>query len=83
METIFKANAQAKAKSATETVRRNVLLALKERLCWLDIQVEILWEHLVALDISHRLTALLCCVQTNGSMATDRLGALSWEPRSL
>ncbi len=57
-----------------------LLLALKERLCWLDIQVEILWEQSFALDISHRLTALLCCVQTNGKHGDWSIRALSWEP---
>lgn len=66
---VFKAYAQAKAKECNDCLQRRsteLLLALKERPCGLDIRVEILWEKSFPLDVSHRLTALLCCVQTNG-----------------
>ncbi len=82
---IFKAYAQAKAIQKKECniclQRRSteLLLALKERLCGLDIRVEILWEQSFPLDISHRLTALLCCVQTNGKHGDWSIRALSWE----
>uniref|UniRef100_A0A673NR49 threonine--tRNA ligase n=1 Tax=Sinocyclocheilus rhinocerous TaxID=307959 RepID=A0A673NR49_9TELE len=59
---IFKAYAQAKAiqkKECNNCLQRRsteLLLALKERHCGLDIRVEILWEQSFPLDISHRLT---------------------------
>lgn len=79
-ENIFKGYTQANAiqsKSPTTVCRdgqENLLLALKERPCGLDIRVEILREQSFPPDISHRLTALCVACKLMESMATDRLG---------